>query len=65
MALIDPRKRIDRLEAERVRLALSLVTTLVDDRTYCQVVGKCSGLSYAIAELKKEIDDEDDDDQPR
>lgn len=60
MALIDPRRRIARLEAERVRLALSLVDTLAEDRMYCQVVGQCIGLKHAIDELKKEIDEDDD-----
>jgi hypothetical protein len=60
MALIDPRKRIARLDALRTRLALSLVETLADDRMYCQVVGQCMGLKAAVDELKKEIDEDDD-----
>ena len=60
MALIDPRRRIALLDTMRTKLALSLVDTLVDDRMYCQVVGQCMGLKSAIDELKKEIDEDDD-----
>lgn len=60
MALINPRHRISQLEQERVKLALSLVETLVDDRTYCRIVGQCMGLKTAIDELKKEVDEDDD-----
>jgi len=58
--LIDPRKKLVVLEKEQLRIAKGLCERPVDQlHLYWKNIGVYHGLTFAIAELRKEVDDDE------
>ena len=61
MPLIDIRKRLAALESMQEELVTALLESPPDQlHVYWEIVGRYRGLRQALNELRKEVDDADD-----